>query len=228
MKGSVPFVIVALLAAAVGLACLIVGLYDRDMARADQLAAVGDYAGAAKALHEAERYLAYASIVPAASGPLNRVRAREASLHYWQRDFATIVPNRSDPIGPLPADNIDLQFVAANAAYRLLQAGAKDRTSTLAAIDGGISAYNAVLKNAGRHNEAAYNVEYLVRLRDDVDKGRRKPGFAEPLMTELGSLGFPAKDIENTAGFKVLIPLDSEERNKVGNAGKATPKPRKG
>jgi hypothetical protein len=167
-------------------------------------------------------------MVPAASGPLNRIRAREAAFHYWQRDFASILPKSADPVSALPADNIDLQFVAASAAYRKLQATAKDRNSTLVAIDGGINAYTTVLKNAGRHEEAAYNVEYLVRLRDDVDKGRRKPGFPEPLMTELGALGFPAKDIANTEGFKVLVPLDSEERNKVGNAGKAIPKPRKG
>ena len=37
-----------------------------------------------------------------------------------------------------------------------------------------------------------------------------------------------AKEVAETRTFKVLVPLDSEERNKVGNAGKAEPRGRKG
>jgi hypothetical protein len=96
------------------------------------------------------------------------------------------------------------------------------------ALDAGISGYGAVLKNATRHEDAAYNFEYLVRLRDEVERGKRKPGFPQLALGPLGALGFPAAELKDTKSFKLLVPLDSDERNKVGNAGKATPKPRKG
>src|SRR5205823_1544336 len=145
-----------------------------------------------------------------------------------QREYEAIVPQQTDPVTAVPADNVGLQFVTANAVYRAGLARAKDRQTTLQALDAGISGYLAVLKNATRHEAAAYNLEYLVRLRDDVERGRRKAGSGEVALGPLGSVGFPAKDIQDTNKFKVLVPLDPEERNKIGNAGKVAPKGRKG
>ena len=46
------------------------------------------------------------------------------------------------------------------------------------ALDAGINGYLAVLKNTREQEDAAFNYEYLVRLRDEVDKGKRKPAPA--------------------------------------------------
>jgi hypothetical protein len=228
MKGTLGFLIAAVLLAIVGGVCLTAAFLDRDMLRAEQDINSLNYAGAQATYDKAERYYEYASHVPGiGNGPLNDIRARKAALRYWQGDYTSIVPKQSDPVSAIPNDNVELQFVVANAVYRAGVARAKDRSSTLAALDAAINANIVVLKNAKRHDDAAYNLEFLVRLRDDVEKGRRRPG--NPLMFSAhGSMGFPAPELKDSPDFKLLVPLDNEERNKMGNAGKAVPKPRKG
>ena len=57
---------------------------------------------------------------------------------------------------------------------------AKDRQTTLQVLDNGIQAYDTVLKNASRQEDAAYNYEYLVRLRDELLKNVEEPGLQSP------------------------------------------------
>jgi hypothetical protein len=229
MKGIAGILFGAFVLALVGSACLVLGLLDRDMVRAQQDINTQNYAGAEATYDKAERYFQYASHIPGIGNrPVNDIRARKAALRYWQRDYGAIVPKQSDPVTAIPSDNVELQFVVANAVYRSNLARAKDRPSTLQALDAGINAELAVLKNAKRHDDAAYNLEYLVRLRDDVEKGRRRLAPLNPPLSALGSLGIPSSDLESSGTFKLYVPLDSEERNKVGNAGKAVPKGRKG
>jgi len=229
MKSIAGYLVGAVVLGLLGAACLMLGLIDRDLVSAEQAIATMHYDQAEPAFQKAERYFELASHIPGTSrGPLNAMRARTAALRYWQRDYASVIPRQNDPVTAVASDNIELQIVTANAVYRSAQSRAKDRQTTLQALDAGINGYLAVLKNATHNDEAAYNLEYLVRLRDDVEKGRRKPGFPLPDLNGLGALGFPAKEVSDTRTFKVLVPLDSEERNKVGNAGKAEPRGRKG
>jgi hypothetical protein len=229
MKGIVGFLIGAFVLAALATAALALASLERDMARAEEDINTQNYEAAEPTYHRAERYFQYASHIPGiGNGPLNDIRAREAALHYWQRDYPSIVPQQSDPVAAIPPDNVDLQVVVANAVFRAGSVRAKDRQSALQAIDAGINGYLAVLKNAKVSDDAAYNLEYLVRLRSDIEKGRRKPTTLNTALSPLGSLGIPAPELKDSGTFKVYIPLDSEERNKIGNAGKATPKPRKG
>jgi hypothetical protein len=229
MKGVIGYVIGAVALGVAGGVLLLLGLLDRDMARAEEHVNTLNYGAAEATYQTAERYFSYASHVPGiGNGPLNDARARAASLRYWQQDYSSIIPRQSDPVTAIASDNLALQLVTANAVFRAGQVRAKDRQTSMQAIDAGINGYLTVLKNAKRYDEAAYNLEYLVRLRDDVEKGKRKLPPPPSALTALGSLGFPAKELEDAKAFKVLVPLDSEERNKVGNAGKQEPKPRKG
>jgi hypothetical protein len=229
MKGIVGYVFGAVVLTAIGGVLLALGMLDRNLARAEQQINTLNFGAAEGTFRSAERYFEWASHIPGVgNGPVNDMRARAAALRYWQQDYATIVPKQSDPVTAVANDNLGLQLVTANAVFRAGQARAKDRPTTMQALDSGINAYLTVLKNAKRHEEAAYNLEYLVRLRDDIEKGRRKPTFPPPPLGPLGALGFPTKELTDTKTFKLYVPLDQEERNKVGNAGKATPKPRKG
>lgn len=227
MKAIAGYLLAALVLALVGAVCLAAGLLERDMARAEQSLMAMKYDEPDQTLATAERYFEYGSRLPGiGNGPVNDVRARRAALRYWQRQYGAIVPRQPDPVSGVPADNIELQLVVANAVYRSSQTRAKDRQTTLQALDAGIQAYLAVLKNATRQEDAAYNYEYLVRLRDDILKGRAKPGQGEPNDPH-GRAGGPPPDRE-LSKFKVYIPLDSEEREKAGQAGKGGPIKRKG
>lgn len=228
MKAIAGYLFAAVLLALVAAVCLAAGLLERDMAHAEQGLMAMKYDEPDQMLAMAERYFEYGSRLPGfGNGPLNEVRARRAALRYWQRQYGAIVPRQLDPVSGVPVDNIELQLVVANAVYRSGQLQAKDRQTTLQALDAGIQAYLAVLKNATRQEDAAYNYEYLVRLRDDILKGRGKPGQRAEPNDPHGRAGAPPPDRE-LSKFKIYVPLESEERDKAGEAGKSGPIKRKG
>src|SRR4051812_14240528 len=111
MKAIAWHLIGAALMGIVGAVCLGTGLLDRDVARAEEHIASADYAEPQRIFGRAERYYGYASLLPwVGAGPLNEIRARQASLQYWQGRYRTIVADQADPVANVAADNVDLQF----------------------------------------------------------------------------------------------------------------------
>ena len=231
MRAIPGYIFFALVLGLVGGACLGAGLLDWRMADAQQSLIALDYQAPDQTFATAERYFEYGSRLPwIGTGPLNDVRARRAALRYWQAEYGAVVPQQTDPVASVPADNIELQLVVANALYRSRQALAKDRQTTLEVLDNGIQAYDTVLKNASRQEDAAYNYEYLVRLRDELLKGRRKAGLPAPPNAPQGEPGGPPEAEFDLSKFQIIIPLDSGERETIeaGKAGKGDPIRRKG
>jgi hypothetical protein len=226
MKAIGGFLLGAAALALVGGVCLAASMLDREMAHAQQHVVSGDYDEPQAILDTTERYFEYASRLPwIGNGPVNDVRARKAALRYWQRQYGTVVPEIADPVGNVASDNIELQLVVANAMYRIGQAEGGDRQTTLGALNAAINGYLTVLKNAPRQEDAAYNYELLVRLRDDIAKGRRKvqpPDVSGPN----GQPGGPL--LKGKDDFKIYIPLQSDEIEKGATSGKAAPIKRKG
>jgi len=218
----------ALVLAVAGALCLAAGTVERAIVRTQENAFAMKYGDSPEALDTAERYLQRASWIPGMERRLNDVRARRASMHYWLREYDRIVPADSDPLAGIPTENVDLQLIAANAAYRKSQPVAKDRTSTLRALDAAITAYVAVLRNGGG-DAAAYNYEYLVRVRQDIDKGRRTADLTEKAEDgpagEQGGVPPPDSDKRD---LKLLIPLEPGEMDKATEPGKGAPIERKG
>ncbi|MGH9257728.1 MAG: hypothetical protein ACRD3C_24480 [Vicinamibacterales bacterium] len=234
MKGIAGYVVGAVVLAVLGGVCLGASRVDRQMAHAQQAVLTADYAEADASLGLVERYYEYASRVPwVGEGSLNDVRARKAALNYWQRGYGALAPtDRTDPVADLPPDNVQLQLIVADAVYRDGQSRAKDRTTTLAVLDSAISAFRAVLSNARNPDaapyaeEAAYNYEYVVRLRDEILKGRRR---TLPPPDDDANFGFEGEsnDPEFENEFKQYVPLEKEERDK-NDAGQSGPPARKG
>lgn len=230
MKGITGYLISAIVLAFAGAALLAASSLDRDLASAQERVIAQKYDNVEPTYEAAEKYYDYASHVPGiGDGPANDIRTKHATLHYWQKDYASVIPQQTDPIGAVAQDNTDLQLVIANAVYRSAQSRMKDKESTIAALDQGIAAYVAVLKNAPRNEDAAFNFEYLVRLRDEVDKGKRKPGPQDMVLKGPdGAAGAPPQIDSSMSDFKIYIPLESQERQDQGVAGKAAPGKRKG
>lgn len=228
MKAISVFITAAVILALVSAGFTVAGFLDGDMADAQQRAIAGAHEPLAAALDKAEPYYDYASRLPwVGKGAVNDIRARKAALQYWQQDYSALVQNPEEPFAAIPVENVELQFLVAGALYRQGIAGAKDRATTIAALDVAIDAYQTVLKNADRHERAAYNYELLIRLRNELAKGQRKavpsPGPEGPH----GRAGAP-EIRSDTSDFKVYIPLESGERAKGGEAGKMAPIKRKG
>jgi hypothetical protein len=230
MKGITGLLVAAAALALLGAVLVAAGLLERDMARAQENVASMNYGGAEATFDTAERYYEYGSHLPwIGNGPVNDVRARKAALHYWQKEYGTILPQQTDPVGAVAGDNVALQLIVADAVYRTGQAQSKDKATTIQALDAGINAYVVVLKNTAGQEDAAFNYEYLVRLRDEVDKGKRKPGPGDVVMKGPdGAAGAPPTIDSTMSDFKIYIPLESQERQDQGVAGKAGPAKRKG
>ena len=226
MKAIGGFLMGAIALALVGGLCLALGILDREMVHAQEHIVSGDYIEPLAILDTSERYFEYVSRLPwIGNGPVNDVRVRKAALRYWQRQYAAVVPEIADPVGNVASDNIELQLVVANAMYRIGQAEAKDGKPTPGALDAAINGYLTVLRNASRQEDAAYNYEFLVRLRDDVARGRRKVESMGPRGPH-GSSGAPLS--QGKSDFKIYVPLQSDEIDKSVTAGKAPPIKRKG
>jgi hypothetical protein len=234
LKGIARYVAGAAVLAILGMLCLGASRLDRRMADAQQMLLTSDYGAADASLSAVERYYEYASGVPwVGEGPVNDVRAHRGAINYWQRQYGVLAPSdRTDPVADVPPGNVALQLVVANAVYRDGQPRAKDRTTTLAVLESAISAYRTVLNNARRPEDApyaedaAYNYEYVVRLRDEVLKGRRR---TLPAPDEDGNFGLSgeSQDPEFEMEFKQYIPLEKDEREQPG-AGQFDPPSRKG
>ncbi len=223
MKGITSHVLGAIVLMLLGGGCLAVSMLERQIAEAQQRVTTLQYDGVEETLDNVERYFEYGTrFLWIGNGPLNDVRARKAALQYWQRQYGSIIPEQTDPVGVIAADNLELQLVVANAVYRTGQAKATDRDTTLQAVQAGIDAYQVVLRNATRHETAAYNYEYLVRLRNEIEEGGVTPDLSEG--GQFGAEG-GAPEEEGTDNFKIRVPLDIDD---FGDPGTDSPIQRQG
>ncbi len=172
----------------------------------------------------------YAQWVPRVGGDAVReVRARQAALQYWQGDFQKVLPAQAEPVAAVDESNVELQLVVANAAFRTgSRTASPSAAAALQALNEIANGYLTVLKNNTWHEEAAYNYEYVIRLRDEVAKGRRPPVEQPQQGMDLGESGAPT-EATSTKGFQIYVPLEGDEKSPAGgDAGKATEKDRKG
>jgi hypothetical protein len=149
------------------------------------------------------------------------VPQRAATVEYWlgrYDDLAGRVSGDTDP---------EVLFVAANAAYRVVRRDHAVGPETARRLEGVLQAYASVLKAAPRHVDAAYNFEYVARLRDlhalmkppSQAKGREMPRSAGPIQTTdlprgpsvHGLPGGPPPEI-TSEDFEILTPRDLGDR----------------
>ena len=200
------------------------GRFQQRLARADEALAALDFAEASRAYSELEGAVGFARYIPWLGGDaLRRIRANHAAVQYWDGDYDVLLSlaegdgNVVDP---------ELLFVAANAVYRVGQRRAADPQSLLRAVDAARAAYEVVLREHGNHPDAAFNYEYLLRVRDEIAMGDaqlsngRSPGegATPPAQTLHGREGGPpAEEAEDE--FKVYVPQDQDEEKGTAPGG---------
>jgi hypothetical protein len=213
----------------VGVVALTASRIERSLADAQERSTTQQYALAKESLDAAHGYLRYARWAPRIGDETVReVRAREAALQYWQGDYATVLPAQAEPVAAVDESNVELQLVVANAAFRNGLKGVTERNAAVQVLNEVANGYLTVLKNNVWHEEAAYNYEYVVRLRDEIAKGRKPPSDQMQQGMDLGESGAPSEST-STKGFQIYVPLQGEEKApEGGDAGKASEKVRKG
>ena len=235
MKSMSGFIVGAVVLALAATLSLTAARADGHLADAQELMATLRFDEAAGSLAAAEESLRYARWVPwVGSDAVREVAAKRAALNYYQGRYADLLP-AGDPVAAVDEHNVPLQFVVANAVFRdkLVQATAKpagpriDRTVMVQALDEAASGYLTVLKGERFHEDAAFNYEFTVRLRDQVAKGQQPPSQAAE-NGELGESGAPSP-ATSTQGFEIYVPLEGNEKTPAGgDAGKVNAKDRKG
>jgi hypothetical protein len=129
-------------------------------------------------------------------------------------------------------------FIAANAAYRLARQRAGVGTEAAARLDPVLEAYDAVLKAAPGHADAAWNFEFVSRARDVIARTRpaprgrpapETPGVADPspALSVHGVPGAPPPEVK-AEEFETIAPMDFGDREAQPEATPGTTIKRKG
>lgn len=226
-------------AAAIGGAVLFgLASMDREMAEAQQDFATQQYARADASLESVERYLTFGRWLPWLGSSLEDVRTRRAAIRYWTREYDEILSDQA--ASPDLQEQTDLRLIAANAVYRRAQrqtsaspTSPEEKQRVLDALQTATSAYLAVLRDGSPASPAAsavaaFNYEFVVRTRDDIDKGRQAPELTElaedgPAGKKGGTLPDPPKN-----DMKMLVPLEPGEMDQGMEPGRGGRIERKG
>jgi hypothetical protein len=247
MRKLLGQVVMALVLFAVGFIVWRVGQLQNTVAEAHQELALLRYNSATQAYAEIEQSTGYIGGLPWVSDVLlPDVRGDRAVGDYWLARYDALGSRRDAAGGQneQPAGELEL---AANAGFRVSQRDGADRGATLARLDAAIKTYTELLKKNGRDADAAYNYEYVVRLRDTLSKAKpQAPGKREDPakvvekltgVTMAGDLpdgrtvhGDPGAPPPNTdmTQFKMHIPVRPDERQGGSDAGQGKEKIRKG
>jgi hypothetical protein len=235
MKSVIGHVVVALLLAAAGGVCWVLGAAERRVADAHQALATMRYATVADRAGELEQSLQLIAPVPRVGGGLTTaVNEDRSTAEYWLARYNALA-TQHDAAGAVVERDPAVLLVATNAAYRALDINLADRQGLVRSLDVIIKSYAEVLKSSAGQEDAAYNYEFLVRQRDQIARARGPVATPKADLTGTtgthpsihGHLGAPPKGVEMSR-FKIMIPKRSEERKENIEAGKGEAKGRKG
>ena len=226
MKTVISELVVAVLCVALGSALWIANAWERRTARADEALVTLRYQDPAVEYAGLESTMQPARGVPWFDDLIAAVRQRRAVAQYWQS--GDVAPDR-DPA---------VVFVVANATYRAAERE-RDKVMMTRRLDDAIKQYAEALKASPDNEDAAYNYEYAVRVKNSLVKAKEvtaRAASAPPLEGELprgptihGRPGGPPKGTDMSQ-FKVVMPMRPDERKemKPEDAGKPKPRTRRG
>ena len=207
MKAAFQYLVAALILGGIAAAVAAAGRLDRRVARAEQQIATFAFDDAEAAYGELERSLDVAGTVPWLFGGTRAdVESRRAALRYWRGDYGGLLADYTDVSSPDVSGNLSLQFILANAAARAALDPDADREQVLRALDGAIDVYLGVLQESPGHLDAAYNYEYLLRLRADIASGAQIPA---PRRSQHGREGEAPEDGE-LEEIEIYVPVQRD------------------
>ena len=145
-------------------------------------------------------------------------KALASTAGYWRGDYDAAI------------ENPDAKLLAANAQYRKMREARRIWQAVVGRMDSLVKQYAEILRENPNNTEAAFNYEYVVRLRA-VFAARKQP--VPPLdakgagLTIHGFAGAPPEE-SDMKKFKMIVPMRPDERLEAEKAGKGTTKVRKG
>jgi len=166
------------------------------------------------------------------SADMRRIRT---TVEYWLARYGDVSDEAN---GDLDAEVL---LAAANAAFRSHERDGGTGPAQVQRLDGVLQAYVAVLKAAPKHMDAAYNYEYVSRVRDQMARSGgkpvkemprtaaapRKPGDLPAGPTVHGRPGGPPPDMK-AEEMEVIAPMNYGDREAQPEATPGGKRERKG
>ena len=143
-----------------------------------------------------------------------------AIAQYWNGDYQALTGSE-DP---------KIQLLAANAEYRALRAAGGPWQSVVGRLDAIAKRYADIIRADAANEEAAFNYEFVVRLRAAVLKSKQPLPAGDAAIVDLtphGEAGAPPRD-SDAKKFKMIVPMLPDERQEAEEAGRTGQKLRKG
>jgi hypothetical protein len=189
--------------------------YERRLAAAERDLVTLKYQDAATAAAQPGGRLA--GLMPLSTTAAD-AKALASTAGYWRGDYDAAI------------ENPDAKLLAANAQYRKIREQGGSWQAVVGRMDSIVKQYAEILRENPGNAEAAFNYEYVVRLRA-VFAARKQP--VPPLdgksagLTIHGFAGAPPEE-SDMKKFKMIVPMRPDERLEAEKAGKGTTKVRKG
>jgi hypothetical protein len=143
-----------------------------------------------------------------------------ALARYWSGDYDALAAERE----------LTMQVLAANAEYRALRTAGGPWQAVVSRLDTIAKRYADILRTNPEGEDAAYNYEFIVKLRAAVMKVRQPVPGGDPAAATLtvhGEPGAPPQD-SDAKKFRMIVPMLPDERQEAEEAGRAGRKMRKG
>jgi hypothetical protein len=217
MKSTAALLVIAVLLALLGSVLWVAGDTEQRIAAAQHTLVTLRYGRAVEELTEASDTGLLAPVLDRVAPP---PQEELAAANYWSGNFEAL----------RAADDVDVQLLAANAEYRALRAAGGPWQSVVGRLDAIARRYTDVLRADPANEDAAYNLEYVVRLRGAVMKARQPLPAGDRAVEGLtlhGSAGAPPLDTD-AKKFRMIVPMMPDERQEAEEAGRSGQKLRKG
>ncbi len=137
---------------------------------------------------------------------------------YWGGDYDKAI------------ENPDAKLLAANAAYRKLRMSGGSWQAVVGRMDSVVKQYAEIIRENPADTEAAFNYEYVVRLRAVIAARKQPVPPVNAKNSNISIHGFAGAPPEESdmKKFKMIVPMRPDERLEAEKAGKGTTKVRKG
>lgn len=168
------------------------------------------------------------------------VRRHRAAVSYWLSRYDSLT-DLTLATGAQSLTDPQILFVAANARWRAVPPPTTDRKATVERLDGVIQAYADVLRRDPTAADAAFNYEFVSKVRDTLAKAPAKGPVKDKKVAKPGNVsvdlpagptvhGRPGGPPEGTdmSDFKTISPMRYDEREEQMDPGRGKEIKRKG
>jgi hypothetical protein len=228
MKPRLRYVAIGGVLIAVGLGLIVVGQVQHHVTDGRRTLLMLRYDAPENEYERLEQVTRFASRLPGIADLRADVRDQRTVSDYWRAQYRSNRFSAGASTTPAQQEARAL-LLAANAAYRRIALDGSN-ADVRGSLDAVLAQYVDVLKRDSSSFDAAYNYQFVARMRDRLERAPRagtKNARAPVDQTLHGPAGSESPGLEINE-FKVITPHDSNERKEEQEAGKGAPRVRKG